>query len=96
MSKNRLRPVGQDDVIVLFPGIKTMETVEEVKNPTRHVEPDFKKSLDVRQRLDVGSTKSIVSLSDVCDSLEVRLNVLNEIHDRLKFYLDDLENNLKK
>lgn len=96
MSKKTMRPTGHDDVVVMFPGMKTLRTVEEVKNPTKYVEEDFKKSLDIKGRLDTSSTQSIQTLSDVTDSLEVRLNVLNEINDRLKFYLDDLELNLKK
>jgi len=95
MSKNKVQN-GHDDVVVMFPASKNFEKVESIQNPIPDLNREVKKNLTFNERTKLELPSEMSSLTQACHSLEVRLNVLQEVHDRLKFYLDDLENELSK
>ncbi len=95
MSKNRAHPEN-DDVIVMFPASRNFEKVEQNQNPIPELKKEVEKRLTFNERTRLELPREMSNLTQACHSLEVRLNVLEEVHDRLKFYLDDLETELSK
>jgi predicted nuclease with TOPRIM domain len=98
MSKNKVQ-TDHDDVVVMFPASKNFPRVEDLQNPIpemkREIQHEFsRKTFNEKTKLELPSEMN--SLTQACHSLEVRLNVLEEVSDRLKFYLDDLETELSK
>ena len=88
--------MNNNDVIVTFPASKNFRPVEEMKNPTPRLIEEVEKTKSFEDQISLELPTELGNLQQACHSLEVRLNVLEEVKDRLKFYLDDLESEVFK
>lgn len=89
----------ENDVLVMFPASKNFKELETLNNPLNNLFEETKTYVDViEKRRDVPNLnlEEHMSLAQITNALEVRLNILCEAKDRLKFYLDDLELELSK
>lgn len=91
MSRTSSHDLNEDNVIVTFPASKNFKPVEEIKNPLVKLKEEIKESKSFNERIALNLPNEVNNLTEVSHSLEVRLNVLEEIEARLKFYVDDLE-----
>ncbi|MEE3079086.1 MAG: hypothetical protein VX341_07115 [Bdellovibrionota bacterium] len=91
MSRTSSHDLNEDNVIVTFPASKNFKPVEEIKNPLVKLKEEVKESKSFNERIALNLPNEVNNLTEVSHSLEVRLNVLEEIEARLKFYVDDLE-----
>lgn len=87
---------NDNDVIVTFPASKNFKKVEEINNPTPMLIEEVEKAKSFNDQISLELPSQLENLNQACQSLEVRLNVLEEVKERLKFYLDDLESELLK
>jgi hypothetical protein len=88
-----------NDVLILFPEAKVSTPKEEQTDPVSCLVEEVEQvSHDYIGLPCFNESCTNESLAQLTDSLEVRLNVLEEVQSRLKFYLDDIEKspNLKK
>jgi len=95
MSKNKVQ-TDHDDVVVMFPASKNFEKIETIQSPIPQMKEEVNTRLTFNEKTKLELPREMSNLNQACHSLEVRLNVLQEVHDRLKFYLDDLETELSK
>ncbi|MAE58885.1 MAG: hypothetical protein CME69_08395 [Halobacteriovorax sp.] len=91
MSRTSSHDLNENNVIVTFPASKNFKPVEEIKNPLVKLKEEVKESKSFNERIALNLPNEVNNLTEVSHSLEVRLNVLEEIEARLKFYVDDLE-----
>ena len=96
MSRTTSQDLNEDNVIVTFPASKNFKPIEEIKNPLVKLKDEVLESKSFEERIALNVPDEVSGLREVSHSLEVRLNVLEEIHDRLKFYVDDLEAEILK
>ena len=87
---------NDNDVVVTFPASKNFKKIDELKNPTPRLVEEVEKARSFKDQIGLELPSDLENLSQACHSLEVRLNVLEEVKERLKFYLDDLENEIFK
>jgi len=86
-----------NDVLVMFPASKNF--VPPVTRPTPLTElideiSGIEKSLERKKSTEVPD--EIRTLSEVTHAFETRLKMLEDISDRIKFYVDDLDTELLK
>lgn len=91
----------ENDVLVLFPASKNFEKLETLNNPIKNLFDEAPAYVDVIEKRRVVphfnfDFEDQLTLAHITSALEVRLNLLCETKDRLKFYLDDLELELSK
>lgn len=95
MNKNEVESEINDEVLVMFPASKNFANVES-QNPVPNLKNELEKTLTFNERTKLEVPSELDNLTQACHSLDVRLKVLEEVRDRLKFYLDDLETELLK
>lgn len=84
----------ENDVLVLFPASKNFKEPVVFNNPIHDLFEETQGFVDViekRKNAGLLETEELLTLAQITHALEVRLNMLEEAKDRLKFYLDDLE-----
>ncbi len=91
MSRTTSPDLNDENVIVTFPASKNFKPIEEIKNPLIKLKDEVLESKSFEERIALQVPDEISGLREVSHSLEVRLNVLEEIQHRLKFYVDDIE-----
>ena len=94
MSNTRESNFEKDDVVVAFPASKNYRAIDDLKNPLESLKDDIEKAKTFQEKINLELPNELSNLEQACHSLDVRLRVLDEVKDRLKFFMDDLENEL--
>lgn len=86
------KDLQENDILILFPQSKTYQEHPPGPNAVFELMDDANTFVDhLEKRKSISVVEQELSLAQITQALEVRLHMLDEARERLKFYLDDIE-----